>query len=148
MLYEGIPAIGLILILAAIIFAIIGRKIFRQSILFDDTQKMFIYNAHSHLNFTIKKIALSDIKSIRIRYVKVGIMDAKYSLNDPGKYNVISFDAVDNSKSLSVWFSKPRNLDEFIPVVENALQQNGKSISIDKKQDLIKLVEFTKESEQ
>lgn len=147
LIYEGMPGFGAILIIVGIVFACIIRKIFKQSIMYDETQKLFVYNAHSKLNFTVKKIAVADVQRVRIRYVKVGLMDAKYSLNDPGKYHVIALDAADNNNSVSVWFSKNGNVEEFIPVIENAMKQNGKNIVIDRKEDLIKLAEFSKEVE-
>ena len=144
---EGIPSIGLIIIIGAIIFACIDRKIFKQSIMYDEAQNTFVYNAHSKLKFTVKKIPVSDIQRVRVRYVKVGLMDAKYSLNDPGKYQVIALDSSDSKKSLSVWFSKKGNAEEFFPVLENVLKMNGKNVGIDKKNELLKLSDFTKESE-
>ena len=147
LLCESMPILGLLIILAAVVFACIIRKVFKQSIMYDDSQKYFIYNAHSHLKFTIKKIAIADIKKVRIRYVKIGLIDSRYSLNDPGKYHVISFDAADSKKSLSVWFSKNGNAEEFIPVIENAFNQNEMNVVIDRKEELIKHAKFLKESE-
>lgn len=140
-------ALGLILALLGFIFALVVKKIFKQSLLYDEIQEAFIYNAHSHLSFTVKKLNVSDIKSVRIRYVKVGFGTSKFSLNDPGKYHVISLDAVNPENSIRVWFPKNGNAEEFIPVINYALQKSGKQIQIDCKEDLMKGYDFEMENQ-
>ena len=90
---------------------------------------------------------VSDIKSVRIRYVKVGFGTSKVSLNDPGKYHVISLDAVNPENSIRVWFPKNGNAEEFIPIINYALQKSGKQIQIDCKEELIKGTDFEIENQ-
>lgn len=136
---------GLFLALVGFLATIFIKKIFKQSILYDESQQTFFYNAHSHLPFTMKSLSIADVKSIRLRYVKVGFGTSKVSLNDPGKYHVISLDAENSEKSIKVWFPKAGNAEEFIPVLEKAIQTSGKSLSIDKKDELMKWSDFETE---
>ena len=133
--------------LIALIFGVIAKIIFKQSIMYDEVQQAFVYNAHSHLKFTMKTLKLTDIKSIRLRYVKIGYGTSRASLNDIGKYHVISLDAETPNQSLKVWFPKDGNMEEFIPALEYAVQQSGRSIPINRKDELMKWVEFETELE-
>ena len=128
---------GLFLVLVGIVFALFVKKIFKQSILYDDNQKVFIYNAHSHLSFTMRTVKLSDVKNIRLRYVKIDWSGA-YTLNDPGKYHVICFDTADSKQALKVWFPKNGNMEEFIPALEQAVRDSGNAIAIDRNDTLMK----------
>lgn len=136
---------GLFLALVGFLATIFIKKIFKQSILYDESNQTFFYNAHSHLPFTMKSLNIADVKSIRLRYVKIGFGTSKASLNDPGKYHVISLDAESPEKSIKVWFPKDGNAEEFIPVLEKAIQTSGKSLTIDKKDELIKWTDFETE---
>lgn len=136
---------GLFLVLIGLLAGFLIKKIFKQSILYDESNQTFFYNAHSHLPFTMKSLNIADVKSIRLRYVKIGFGTAKFSLNDPGKYHVISLDAESPEKSIKVWFPKDGNAEEFIPVLEKAIQTSGKSLTVDKKDELIKWADFETE---
>ncbi|MBR4322075.1 zinc ribbon domain-containing protein [Treponema sp.] len=136
---------GLFLALIGLLAGFLIKKIFKQSILYDESNQTFFYNAHSHLPFTMKSLNIADVKSIRLRYVKIGFGTSKVSLNDPGKYHVISLDATDPEKSIKVWFPKDGNAEEFIPVLEKAIQTSGKSLTVDKKDELIKWADFETE---
>ncbi|WP_298533117.1 zinc ribbon domain-containing protein [uncultured Treponema sp.] len=136
---------GLFLALIGLLAGFLIKKIFKQSILYDESNQTFFYNAHSHLPFTMKSLNIADVKSIRLRYVKIGFGTAKFSLNDPGKYHVISLDAESPEKSIKVWFPKDGNAEEFIPVLEKAIQTSGKSLTVDKKDELIKWADFETE---
>lgn len=136
---------GLFLALIGLLAGFLIKKIFKQSILYDESNQTFLYNAHSHLPFTMKSLNIADVKSIRLRYVKIGFGTAKFSLNDPGKYHVISLDAESPEKSIKVWFPKDGNAEEFIPVLEKAIQTSGKSLTVDKKDELIKWADFETE---
>lgn len=136
---------GLFLVLIGLLAGFLIKNIFKQSILYDESNQTFLYNAHSHLPFTMKSLNIADVKSIRLRYVKIGFGTSKVSLNDPGKYHVISLDATDPEKSIKVWFPKDGNAEEFIPVLEKAIQTSGKSLTVDKKDELIKWADFETE---
>ena len=136
---------GLFLALIGLLAGFLIKKIFKQSILYDESNQTFFYNAHSHLPFTMKSLNIADVKSIRLRYVKIGFGTSKVSLNDPGKYHVISLDAESPEKSIKVWFPKDGNAEEFIPVLEKAIQTSGKSLTVDKKDELIKWADFETE---
>ncbi|MBR4599992.1 MAG: zinc ribbon domain-containing protein [Treponema sp.] len=136
---------GLFLALIGLLAGFLIKKIFKQSILYDESNQTFFYNAHSHLPFTMKSLNIADVKSIRLRYVKIGFGTAKFSLNDPGKYHVISLDAESPENSIKVWFPKDGNAEEFIPVLEKAIQTSGKSLTVDKKDELIKWADFETE---
>ena len=59
-----------------------------------------------------------------------------------GKFYVISFDSTNKEESLSVWSIKKGNLDNFIPIIENAFNENGISIQIDRNDTLMTGKEF------
>ena len=59
-----------------------------------------------------------------------------------GKFYVISFDSENKDESLSVWSIKKGNLDDFIPIIENAFNENGISIQIDRNDTLMTGKEF------
>lgn len=145
-LFEPVSWLGCFLIIAGIVFGIFARMIFKRSIMYDEEKKSFVFNAHSHLKFSMKSIDVGELSGIRVRYVKIGYSAARFSLNDPGKYHVICFDSAYEGKSFSVWFSKNGNAEEFMPVIEYAFQKNGSGISVDKKDELMKLKDFENES--
>lgn len=138
--YSGF---GLVLALVGFILAFIIRKIFKRSIKYDSSTKSFIKNPSCKLKFAIKSISLDKIQKVRIRYVKKGYLDGQYSLNDMGKFYVISFDSANKEESLSVWSIKKGNLDKFIPIIENAFNENGISIQIDRNDTLMSGKEFS-----
>ena len=60
---------------------------------------------------------------------------------------IITVDAETPNQSLKVWFPKDGNMEEFIPALEYAVQQSGRSIPINRKDELMKWVEFETELE-
>ena len=118
------------------------RKIFKRSIKYDSSTKSFIKNPSCKLKFAIRSISLDKIQKVRIRYVKKGYLDGQYSLNDMGKFYVISFDSANKEESLSVWSIKKGNLDDFIPIIENAFNENSLSIQIDRNDTLMSGKDF------
>lgn len=137
--YSGF---GLVLALVGFILAFIIRKIFKRSIKYDSSTKSFIKNPSCKLKFAIKSISLDKIQKVRIRYVKKGYLDGQYSLNDMGNFYVISFDSANKEESLSVWSIKKGNLDDFIPIIENAFNENSLSIQIDRNDTLMSGKDF------
>ena len=133
---------GVVLALVGFVLAFFIRKIFKRSIKYDSSTKSFIKNPSCKLKFAIRSISLDKIQKVRIRYVKKGYLDGKYSLNDMGKFYVISFDSENKEESLSVWSIKKGNLDDFIPIIENAFNENGISIQIDRNDTLMTGKEF------
>ncbi len=137
--YSGF---GLVLALVGFILAFVIRIIFKRSIKYDSFTKSFVKNPSSKLKFAIKSISLDKIQKVRIRYVKKGYLDGQYSLNDMGKFYVISFDSANKEESLSVWSIKKGNLDDFIPIIENAFNENSLSIQIDRNDTLMSGKDF------
>ncbi len=133
---------GVVLALCGFILAFVIRIIFKRSIKYDSFTKSFVKNPSCKLKFAIKSISIDKIQKIRIRYVKKGYLDGQYSLNDMGKFYVISFDSENKEESLSVWSIKKGNLDKFIPIIENAFNENGISIQIDRNDTLMSGKEF------
>lgn len=137
--YSGF---GLVLALCGFVLAFVIRIIFKRSIKYDSFTKSFVKNPSSKLKFAIKSISLDKIQKVRIRYVKKGYLDGQYSLNDMGKFYVISFDSANKEESLSVWSIKKGNLDDFIPIIENAFNENSLSIQIDRNDTLMSGKDF------
>lgn len=133
---------GVVIALVGFVLAFFIRKIFKRSIKYDSSTKSFIKNPSCKLKFAIRSISLDKIQKVRIRYVKKGYLDGQYSLNDMGKFYVISFDSTNKEESLSVWSIKKGNLDNFIPIIENAFNENGISIQIDRNDTLMTGKEF------
>ena len=133
---------GVVIALVGFVLAFFIRKIFKRSIKYDSSTKSFIKNPSCKLKFAIRSISLDKIQKVRIRYVKKGYLDGQYSLNDMGKFYVISFDSTNKEESLSVWSIKKGNLDDFIPIIENAFNENGISIQIDRNDTLMTGKEF------
>ena len=133
---------GVVIALVGFVLAFFIRKIFKRSIKYDSSTKSFIINPSCKLKFAIRSISLDKIQKVRIRYVKKGYLDGQYSLNDMGKFYVISFDSTNKEESLSVWSIKKGNLDNFIPIIENAFNENGISIQIDRNDTLMTGKEF------
>ena len=133
---------GVVLALVGFILAFVIRIIIKRSIKYDSFTKSFVKNPSSKLKFAIKSISLDKIQKVRIRYVKKGYLDGQYSLNDMGKFYVISFDSSNKEESLSVWSIKKGNLDDFIPIIENAFNENSLSIQIDRNDTLMSGKDF------
>ena len=133
---------GVVIALVGFVLAFFIRIIFKRSIKYDSSTKSFIKNPSCKLKFAIRSISLDKIQKVRIRYVKKGYLDGQYSLNDMGKFYVISFDSTNKEESLSVWSIKKGNLDDFIPIIENAFNENGISIQIDRNDTLMTGKEF------
>ena len=101
---------GVVIALVGFVLAFFIRKIFKRSIKYDSSTKSFIKNPSCKLKFAIRSISLDKIQKVRIRYVKKGYLDGQYSLNDMGKFYVISFDSTNKEESLSVWSIKKETL--------------------------------------
>ena len=133
---------GVVIALVGFVLTFFIRIIFKRSIKYDSFTKSFVKNPSCKLKFAIRSISLDKIQKVRIRYVKKGYLDGRFSLNDMGKFYVISFDSENKDESLSVWSIKKGNLDDFIPIIENAFNENGISIQIDRNDTLMTGKEF------
>lgn len=103
--------------------------IFRESILYDEKTQSFFYNANSNLGFTKASISINDVKGVWIAPAKFGILQ---------KFYIISF-VKNEEESLTVYFSKKDNMEEFIPTIEYAINKSGKDIEICRDDELIKM---------
>ena len=95
--------------------------VFKESILYDEKAQYFFYNANSNLGFTKASVSINDVKEVRIIPCKFGILQ---------KFFIISFLDKNEDESLAVYFSKKDNMEEFIHVIEYAINKSGKDIKI------------------
>ena len=147
--------IGSIFLIAFFVFEIITRKIFKQSILYDDSKKAFLINENSHLNFAKREIKLSELKEIKIRNVKVSAKSTKAALKNNifvrsllpygGKYSLVAFNTQNFEEGLEIYFSKKGNIEELLPLLEKVIKTNQLNITLDKKDEIIDWADYANE---
>ena len=148
-------AVGFIFLIATLVFEIICRKIFKQSVIYDDSKKAFLINENSHLSFAKREIKLSELKDIKIRNVKVTGKSTKAALKNNifvrsllpygGKYSLVAFNTQKFEEGLEIYFSKKGNIEELIPIIEEVVKSNQVNITLDKKDELIDWADYANE---
>src|SRR5574344_880698 len=144
LIMSAAPGIGIILFIAALVFAgfILPAKIMHREVAYDGQN--ILLNPNAKINKFSDKIAVADIASIRIRRVKKSGFDTrtkiKYLQGGAGKYDVIAFDTAAQKNALMIVFYKKGNMDEFLPILTQALAEHGKDASIINRNDTVEKI--------
>lgn len=141
---------GLILFIASLIFAyyILPAKIMHREAVYDGQN--IVLNPGAKMKQFSKKISVNEISHIRIRKVNKNCFDTRrkilYLQGHFGKYDVIAFDTATQKNALIICFYKKGNMDQFLPILNQALAEHNKDISlIDRNDTLVKIKDFEKE---
>jgi hypothetical protein len=142
--------VGIILFIASLIFAgyIIPAKIMHREAVYDGQN--IVLNPGAKIKQFSKKIVVNEIAHIRIRKVNKGYFETRkkilYLQGVAGKYDVIAFDTATQKNALIICFYKKGNMDQFLPILNQALAEHNKDISlIDRNDTLVKIKDFEKE---
>lgn len=140
---ESEPVLSIILFLIECVLLTVARSSMPKTIEYDEISKSFISNKKALVKQGSQSVAVSDIKAVKIMYVKMGIFSKKQPFSYPGKYYVLVLSTSDTvnlreTKDIAVWFKKKANMEEFIPTVEFALKECGSSVTIERDETLVK----------